>query len=152
MSFSDPTPIPEEWVSNPYVIQELNSLFSSFMNNQQDHSSVEDWECRVAQAMANSPPCPQPQSWIGCHDIVHHLNRVYRNIHYHRFANAPDNVDDWECHVADSMYDWAGMEKFFNLHQHEIIQQTPPRTPKQTRKRRSSPPPAPKKKVIKRTK
>lgn len=139
------TPNPEDWVFNPVVMNELNQLYESFMSNtHQDNPSLDDWECRVAEAMAKTPPF-SPPSWLGCHDIITHLNRLYRHLHPTHFPNnSPSEVeiDDWECHVGDAMYDWAGMTKFLNLHQTPV---TPPQTPN---KRQRECPPAPKKKKV----
>lgn len=161
MSFSS---TPEDWVFNPVVMKELNDLFKAFMNNTHlNNPDLEDWECRVARAMQNQPPV-EPPSWLGCHEIVNHLNKLYRHLHPSYFPNnSPDNVDDWECHVGDAMYDWAGMEKFFNLYDQPTHQPThtlthntihtnnnPYLTPPQSPQKRSrSPPSAPKKKVVK---
>lgn len=151
MSFSlDNHPMPLDWITNPTVILELNRLFTAMKNNTSNiDDSLDDWECRVAQAMSQSPPCPEPQSWLGCDDIVRELNRLYRNLH--NLDNSSVDITDWECRVADSMYDWAGMENFFNINQqfnqqftqnqHEF--QTPPQSPSQNKRKV---PGAPKKK------
>jgi len=107
---------PKDWVKNPIIIKELNNLFNALKYNPENVQ--DDWECRIVSAMSrqkleSAMSKEEPTSWIDCNDIITLLNRVYGHIRY----SETSNINDWECHLADSMHEWAGMEKFFNSKQ-----------------------------------